>query len=107
MGNNKIEHNTEVVARLLNGLEAASNGLEVKALSSSSDLSSNFMSSVKRAEKEFDDMIASLREYKALFKNDITRIRKASEEIVSNEKQIASKLNETLGTAIRARANAK
>lgn len=102
MGSQKIEHDPAVVARLLNGLESASNGLEIKELSSSSELPDKFVTAVKKAEEEFDEMISSLKEYKVLFKSDITRIRKASEEIVSNEKQVASKMNAALDAAMKA-----
>ncbi|MBC1319799.1 hypothetical protein HCB41_02815 [Listeria welshimeri] len=107
MGSPKIDHDEAVVARLLNGLESAANGLKVKELSSSSELSNNFIPAVKQAEEEFEDMVASLKEYKVLFKNDISRIRKASEEIISNEKQVASKMTEELSKAIKSGVKAK
>ncbi|ARM71710.1 TPA_asm: hypothetical protein GIN74_12940 [Listeria monocytogenes] len=101
MGSPKIEHNPAVVARLLNGLESASNGLEIKTLSASSELPGNFVKAVTKAETEFEEIITCLKEYKVLFKDDITRIRRASEEIVSHEKQVASKLSAALEPTVK------
>lgn len=106
MGKPKIEHDSAVVANLLNRLQAVSNDLEVKKLSSGNELPDKFIPAVKNSEAEFDDMITCLREYQTLFKSDIARIRKASEEIVSNEKQVASQLTATLEAAINAGAKA-
>ncbi|EAC5508523.1 hypothetical protein ABZZ53_002373 [Listeria monocytogenes] len=95
-GHSEFEHNTDIVNRLLGELDSTANNLIVESLSSESELPSDFMQVVLDAEKEFDEITAGLKEYQELFKSDITRIRKASEEIVSHENQIAYKMQEAL-----------
>ncbi|EAH4437169.1 TPA: hypothetical protein ACSK9V_001268 [Listeria innocua] len=102
-GHGEIEHNQEIVSRLLNGLDLVANDLIVEPLSAESELPANFMSAVLKAENELEEMISSLTDYQELFKNDIARIRKASEEIVSHEKQIAYKMSAALESAISVR----
>ncbi|ELY0462293.1 hypothetical protein [Listeria innocua] len=95
MGRSEFEHDADVVNKLLVGLDLAANEL-IAETPSESELPSTFMASVLNAETEIDEMILGLTEYEELFKNDITRIRTASEEIVSHEKQVAYKISTLL-----------
>ncbi|MCD2247846.1 hypothetical protein QJV14_10380 [Listeria cossartiae subsp. cayugensis] len=91
-GQSEFEHDADKVNKLLVGLDLAAKEL-IAETPPESELPSTFMASVLNAETEIDEMILGLTEYEELFKNDISRIRTASEEIVSHEKQVAYKIS--------------